>query len=202
MKSRTTVVQRVAPWLCAMATLLSLAKPAAQRAIILDLVAEKKVKQLPAGPWYWLVENFATLADAHAAAGPTSMAVELEGKIWLFTLVSKGGSAGRGSRVAEIGPVPLISAPEYLLRINNASGPAGAKTLVHTHPGSETFYVLTGQLSQRTPLGLSHVDAGHSMTGHGPDMPMEVFSSGSSDLNALIMFVVDATRPFSAPAKF
>jgi hypothetical protein len=30
---------------------------------------------------------------------------------------------------------------------------------------------------------------------------MEVSSSGDVDLNALVMFVVDATRPFSTPAK-
>ncbi len=39
------------------------------------------------------------------------------------------------------------------------------------------------------------------MAGHDPDVPMEVSSSGTSDLNALVMFVVDATRPFSSPAK-
>ena len=38
--------------------------------------------------------------------------------------------------------------------------------------------------------------------GHGADMAMEVSSSGDVDLNALVMFVVDATRPFSTPAKF
>jgi len=31
---------------------------------------------------------------------------------------------------------------------------------------------------------------------------MEVFSSTTSDLNALVIFVVEATRPFSSPAKF
>ena len=31
---------------------------------------------------------------------------------------------------------------------------------------------------------------------------MEVFNAGKTDLNALIMFVVDATKPFSVPAKF
>ena len=31
-------------------------------------------------------------------------------------------------------------------------------------------------------------------------MPMEVSSSGTSELNALVMFVVDATKPFSSPA--
>jgi hypothetical protein len=49
---------------------------------------------------------------------------------------------------------------------------------------------------------VSHADAGQSMNGHGPGMPMEVFSSGTTDLDQLVMFVVDATKPFSSPAKF
>jgi hypothetical protein len=39
------------------------------------------------------------------------------------------------------------------------------------------------------------------LAGHAPGMAMEVFNSGTTDLTALIMFVVDATRPFSEPAK-
>jgi hypothetical protein len=188
--------------LCAMAVLLSPPRAAAQKGFVVKSVAEKKVNQLPAGPLYWMVENFPTLALAQSAASPTSLAVEVAGKVWLFTLGPKGGSTPGASKVVEIGPIPPISAPEYLLRINNAGGPPGAKTPVHTHPGSETFYVLTGQLGQKTPHGVSHVDAGQSMTGHGPDIPMEVFSSGTSDLNVLVMFVLDATRPFSSPPKF
>jgi hypothetical protein len=34
------------------------------------------------------------------------------------------------------------------------------------------------------------------------EQELKVFSSGTNDLNVLIMFVVDATRPFSSPAKF
>jgi hypothetical protein len=163
-------------------------------------VAEKKIQQLPPGPLFWRIDNFPTLAQAQAAAGPTGLAAEVAGKVWLFTLGPKGGSTPGGSKIAEIGPVPPIDAPEYSLRINNSGGPPGAKTPVHTHPGSETFYVLTGQLSQKSPHGVSHVDAGQSMPGHGPGMPMEVSSSGTSDLNALVMFVMDATKPFSSPA--
>ena len=163
-------------------------------------VAEKKVQQLPPGPLFWRIDNFPTLAQAQAAAGPTGLAAEVAGKIWLFTLGPKGGSSPGGSKVAETGPIPPITAPEYLLRINNTGGPPGVKTPVHTHPGSETFYVLSGQLSQKSPHGASHVDAGQSIPGHGPGMPMEVSSSGTTDLNALVMFVVDATKPFSSPA--
>jgi hypothetical protein len=63
------------------------------------------------------------------------------------------------------------------------------------------FYVVSGKLGQRTPDGTSYVEAGHTMNGHMAGMPMEVFNAGTTDLTALIMFVVDATKPFSVPAK-
>ena len=98
--------------------------------------------------------------------------------------------------------MPVIGAPEYLLRINHAGGPPQSKTPVHSHPGSEAFYVLAGRLGQRTPHGTAYAEAGQAMNGHGADMAMEVFSAGTTDLDQLVMFVVDATRPFSSPAKF
>ena len=180
---------------------LQLPATAQQSDYFVKPVTEKKLKQLPPGPLYWVVENFPTLAQAQAVEGPTSLAAEVQGRFWLFTLGPSGGSTPGGSKVVEIGPVPSIAAPEYLLRINHGGGPPGAKTAVHTHPGSEAFYVLTGRLGQKTPHGVSHAEAGKTMNGHGADVPMEVFSSGTSDLNALVMFVVDATRPFSSPAK-
>lgn len=168
---------------------------------VIKPVAEKKVQQLPPGTLYWRVERFPALATAQAAAGPTSLAAEVDGKSWLFTLGPKGGSTQGASKVAEIGPVPPVVATEYLLRINSTGGPPGARTSVHTHPGSEAFYVLTGRLGQKTPDGVSHAEAGTVMNGHDAGTPMEVFSSGTSDLSALVMFVVDATKPFSTPAK-
>lgn len=175
-------------------------------------VAERKIKQLPPGPLFWRVENFATMEQARAAAGwnpdtvsyssPASLVAEVAGKAWLFTLGPKGGSTPGGSKVTEIGPVPPIEAPEYLLRINHGYGPPGAKTPVHVHPGSEAFYVVSGRLGQKTPHGTVHVDAGKTMNGHPGGMPMQVFNAGTTELTALIMFVVDATKPFSSPATF
>lgn len=188
---------------------------AAEGKYVVKPVAEKKVKQLPAGSLYWRVENFPTLAQAQAAVGPdrwnpdtvthdvtTSLAAEVAGKAWLFTLGPKGGSTPGGTKVAEIGPIPPITAPEYLLRINHSSAPPGAKTPVHTHPGSEAFYIVAGRLGQKTRSGVTHVESGHAMNGHPADTVMEVFNSGPTELTALVMFVVDATRPFSSKATF
>jgi len=188
--------------LAAMGMLLMPSPVAAQQKVEIKNVAEKKLKQLPAGPLYWRIETLPTLAQAKAAAGETSLAAEVSGKVWLFTLGPKGGATPGANKVIEIGPVPPIAAPEYLIRINHAAGPPGAKTPIHTHPGSEAFYVLAGRLGQRTPHGVSYSDAGHSMNGHGADTAMEVFSAGTGDLDQLVMFLVDATRPFSSPAKF
>jgi hypothetical protein len=129
------------------------------------------------------------------------LAAEISGKVWLFTLGAKGDTTPGGASVAVVGPVPVFAAPEYLLRINHAGGPPGAKTPVHSHPGSESFYVLAGQVTQRTPHGVNRTETGQTMVGHGPDMPMEVSSSGTTDLDQLVMFLLDATRPASVPAK-
>lgn len=176
-------------------------------------IAQKKINQLPSGPLFWRVENFATLADAQVAVGPdgwnpasvryettTSLIVEVAGKVWVLTLGPKGASTPGGAKVAEVGPVQVTAATEYMLRINRGSGPPGATTPVHSHPGSESFYVISGKLGQKTPHGVAHVEAGHTMNGHAADMAMQVFNAGTTDLTALIMFVVDANKPFSVPA--
>ena len=190
-------------------------RAAAQAKYIVQPVAEMKIKQLPKGELYWRVESFPTLEQAKAAAptyrwnpdtvsydGLPSLTAEVAGKVWLFILGPKGGTTAGGMKVAEIGPVPPLNAPEYLLRVNYGHGPPGATTPVHMHPGSESFYVIAGRLGQRTPQGVMNVEAGHSMNGHPAGMTMEVFNSGTTELDALIMFVVDATKPFSVPAKF
>ena len=201
--------------MCLVGPLLPPAVWATDVQYVVKPIAEMKVKQLPQGPLYWRVESFPTLDQANAAAsnyrwnpdtvsydGSPSLTAEVAGKAWLFTLARQGAAAPGGTKVAEIGPVPPITAPEYLLRVNFGSGPPEAKTPVHSHFGSEAFYVITGKLGQRTPDGISYVEAGHTMNGHMAGMTMQVFNAGTTDLSALIMFVVDATKPFSIPGKF
>lgn len=176
--------------------------PAAEPAYAIKPIAELRLKQLPAGPLYWIIEKLPTLTLAQQAAGPTSLAADVDGKGWLFTLGPKGSVTPGAERVAEIGPVPTINASEYLLRVNLAGGPPGAKTPVHSHPGSEAFYVLNGELGQKTPQGVMSIATGQSMSGHEPGMPMQVYSAGHTNLRVLVLFVVDAAKPFSSPAKF
>ncbi|MGZ8202073.1 MAG: cupin domain-containing protein [Burkholderiales bacterium] len=173
----------------------------AQHPLVIKPLAEKKVADLPPGPLFWRIETFPDLAQAEAAANPWSLVAQSAGKIWLFTLGSAGASTPGGTKMKDLGPIPRVVAPQYLLRINEASGPPGSITPVHTHPGSEAFFVLSGEQSIRGSDGVMRVTVGQAEAGHGADLPMQVSSSGATDLHALVMFVVDATRPFSSPAK-
>lgn len=173
---------------------------ASQQAFSVKPLVEKRVTDLPAGDLFWRIHTFDNKEQAQAAAGPLGLVAEYDGKVWLFELGRAGEAIKGGTRVAEIGPLPKIEAPQYLLRINEAGGPPGSVTSVHTHPGSEAFYVLAGELTQRTPQGVARVTAGQTLVGHAGDVPMEVSSTGSAELKEFALFVVDASKPFSSPA--
>ena len=188
---------------CALlATCLSLSQaPAlAQPALTIKPLAERRVPDLPTGDLYWRIETVPDHAKADKLAGPWSLIADSAGQTWLFTLGASGAATPGATKVAEVGPIPRVQAAQYLLRINDASGPPGAVTPIHSHPGSEAFFVLDGEQSIRGAHGTLRVTAGHVEPGHGADMAMQVSSSGTSDLHALVTFVVDASRPFSTPA--
>ena len=196
------MVQRAIGWLFCLAFVLAMpAAQAADPALLIKPLAEKRVDSLPEGVLVWRIENFSAGEEAQAAAGPWSLIAEAAGKFWLFTLGPPGGQSPRAVKVAEVGPIPRVSAAEYLLRINDARGAPGSVTPVHSHPGSEAFFVLDGQQSIRSARGTLRVNAGQAEAGQGADQAMQVSSSGATDLHALVMFVVDAKRPFSSPAS-
>ncbi|MGH7062299.1 MAG: hypothetical protein ACREFH_18055, partial [Stellaceae bacterium] len=78
MKTRSSAPWRVTALLLALGVAGLLTTPAAmgQGKFVVKPLAEKKLAQLPAGTLYWRIENFATLAQAQAAAGHTALAAE------------------------------------------------------------------------------------------------------------------------------
>jgi hypothetical protein len=166
------------------------------------VLTEKRVAALPVGrpTFHWRVETFSSLAQAQAAAGPWALAAEAFGRAWLFTLGPKGGSSSGGTKIVDVGPLPPVVATDYLLRINEGTGAPGSITTVHSHPGIEAFYVLSGEMCLRTLKGVLRIPATRAEAGAEPDVPIQVSSCGSTELRQLIMFVVDANRAFSSPA--
>ena len=178
---------------------------AAKAGFFIVPVAERRVASLPDGELYWQIETFPSPEEAAVmaeSAGPYALTASVAGRHWLFVLGSTAMPSYGGAPVARLGPVAVPIAKNYLLRINRAGGPHGAKTPVHTHPGSEAIYVLQGEVTQRMAHGIEVAAAGETLNAHAPEMVMQLISTGESDLEQLVLFVVDAERQFAPTAQF
>ncbi len=164
-------------------------------------VVEKKIPQLPAGPLFWQIENFPTLEQAQAAAGPTSLAAAVAGKVWLFTLGSQVPRRQAAAKSRRSGPVPPITARSISCASTSPAARLDRGPRCIAIPVPKRSMCWPANWGRKTRVGVTRVDAGQTMNGHHADTPMEVFSSGTTDLIQLVMFVVDATRPFSSPAR-
>ena len=169
-------------------------------------LAVKPFTRLPKGVLFLRLENFSTAKAAQDAATPASAVVEWAGRIWLLTLGPKSVRSSGGTLVAEIGPVPEVPpAPSYVLDVNEADfGPemkAAVAQQVHTHPGPEIFYLLTGEQCLETPNGATRARAGEGMVAPA-NTPMQLNITGSSRRDAFFVVVHDAMKPRVTPSDW
>ena len=166
---------------------------------VVKKVAEKPLAGLPPGDLYWTAETFSTLDAAKAAMTDTAVAVEIDGKAWLLTLGREDKVGHGGHWITSIGPIERFDASSYMLRINVSDAPPGTKTSIHSHPGSEAIYVLSGEVTVRWPSKTSVIKAGEGNPGQPPHTPMLATSTGDGTLKELIMFLVDPSQDFAKP---
>lgn len=162
-------------------------------------LAVKPFSTLPSGVLYLRFENFPTTGAAQRTVTPASAVVEWAGKVWLITLGPKGQRTPGGTFVAQIGPVPPVPrAPGYVLDVNEADFGADMKAQVarqvHTHPGPEIFYLLTGEQCLETPKGTMRARAGEGMVAPA-DTPMQLNIVGSARRDAFFVVVHDSAKP-------
>jgi hypothetical protein len=158
-------------------------------------LGEMRVSVLPEEPLVWRLETFSEQVDAEAAATETAFVFQYRDEIWLASLSTTGLNSPGGTLVAEVGPLPIPPAEEYLLRIQ---GQRDRSPNAHTHPGSESFYVLSGEVAVETPDGLLQAVAGEGLLGPSGGTSVKTLKL-TEDMDTFAMFVVDAGQPFSSP---
>jgi quercetin dioxygenase-like cupin family protein len=163
------------------------------------IVAHLQVHALPQGPLFWHLDTFATRAAADAAVIPTGTVVEAHGKVWLLTVAPEDWRAPDGSRVAQIGPLPIAPAKEYGLRFIETAFPPGITVPTHQHSGPEAFYVLAGEQCVETPAGVTRTRAGETAWLPGA-LPMSLRMTGSETRRALALILHDGTQRATSPA--
>lgn len=143
----------------------------------------------------WTLETFGTRDAAQRAVSPTGAVIALDGKYWLLTVGPHRSTPAGGTRVAEVGPLPLPPAASYEMILAYVAVPPGAKSAVHVQSGPEAWYVLSGTQCVETPDTVLHLDARHP--GFVPaDTPLFLVATGTTTRRAFFVIVHDAARPF------
>jgi hypothetical protein len=157
---------------------------------------EKRVTTLPDGPLYWQIETLPTLAAAQAAAGPYAMTLEAEGRGWLFTLGHEADRTPGATWLTRIGPLPVPTAPSYLLQLSYQSRSGKVVGTEHSHPGVESWYMFAGE--QRVELPTLEQDLvavrGQGLMGPPANTPLRIINTTAEERRAFNLFVLDDSR--------
>ena len=158
------------------------------------IMASTPLGRLPASPIFWTLDVYPTRAAAEASATKGSTVVEALGKIWLFTVGDKSTSPTSGTRVSQIGPIPVTPGQEYTAQYRESIMQPGAISRTHLHSGPEVFYTESGETCLETPsgkqLGKQGVDV---IVPQGE--PMELMATGTVPRRGLVLVLHDSSKP-------
>ena len=80
--------------------------------------------------------------------------------------------------------------------------PVGGETSVHTHPGPELIYQLTGRINyENAIIGVREMGPG-TIEGIPPRIAVQKRNPFEQDASFLSWFLVDSVQPFASPARF
>ena len=80
--------------------------------------------------------------------------------------------------------------------------PSGGETSVHTHPGPELIYTISGRIEYENRLIGAKVMGPGEFEGIPPGVPVQKRNTFEQDAEFLSWFLVDGTQPFASPARF
>jgi quercetin dioxygenase-like cupin family protein len=151
------------------------------------LLAEMKAANLPSHV-YWHISEFPTLPDAETEAvrHRWSRAVSAHGKTWLYVMGPRNEAVRGGKLKIVIGPMNVPLGGSVSIRFLTSTFPPGMRTRVHSHPGSEAFFVLEGEQCVETPTFRRRIAAGRSYVVQD-GLHMQAAAQGRKSLVALIL---------------
>jgi len=131
----------------------------------------------------------------------TLVVVEEDGRVWLSEFGSPGSGARGGKEVSEIGPLELPPAKAYDVVVSYAVMRPGDRSMVHTHPGPEAWYMLAGEQCLETPAGTRQVGTGESMA-VAPNVPMRLSVVGTTVRRSLVVIIHDSAQAAIIPSDW
>jgi quercetin dioxygenase-like cupin family protein len=150
---------------------------------------------------YWHLRAFPSRKAAEAAKSATGIVVEEDGRAWLSEFGPRDTAPRGGEAIAIVGPLQLPAAKSYAAVLSYAVMRPGDSSRVHTHPGPEGWYVLTGEQCLETPAGANKARDGGTMT-VPPNIPMELNVTGTALRRAFALVIHDSAQPRGIPSDW
>jgi quercetin dioxygenase-like cupin family protein len=165
------------------------------------ITARQELGRLPrTSPLFWHLDTYPSRVDAAAAGTARSSVVESLGRVWLFTIAPAAWRPRGGTRVARIGPLPLVQADSIAAVYMEGVFKPGMTSVVHRHDGAEAWYTLEGSMCLETPDGTLTQVAGDSGVLMRAGVPMMLTGTGTAPRRSVVLILQDATKPRSTPA--
>jgi quercetin dioxygenase-like cupin family protein len=125
--------------------------------------------------------------------------------LWEIRLARPGAPPPPGAqgarRVFESAPLEGIPSPAQASMIEVTVPPRGGRTTVHTHPGPEFIYQLSGRIDyQNAIIGTKRLGPGAE--GIPPNTAVQKRNPYADPASFLSLFLVDPGRPFAPKATF
>jgi quercetin dioxygenase-like cupin family protein len=122
---------------------------------------------------------------------------------WEIRLARRGSPVPDGARrIFESKPLEGIPERPALSFLSVTVPPRGGRTTVHTHPGPELVYELSGTIDyQNALIGTRRLRPG-GLEGIPPDTPVQKRNPYREPAVFLSWFAVDPSRPFAPAASF
>jgi quercetin dioxygenase-like cupin family protein len=150
---------------------------------------------------YWHLHTFANKKAAETAKSATGIVAEENGQVWLSEFGALDSVPRGGKAIAVVGPLQLPAAKSYAAVLSYAVMRPGDNSRVHTHPGPEGWYVMTGEQCLETPAGANRAAAGETMTVPA-NIPMELNVSGKTLRRAFALVIHDSAQQRGTPSAW
>ena len=143
-------------------------------------------------------------AFVRADARHTHSAGDEGAVVWEIRLAPPGSKAPEGStrRVFESEPLEGVPAPAEVSFLTVTVPPRGGSTTVHSHPGPELIYQVSGRIDyQNAIVGTKRLGPG-GLEGIPPDTAVQKRNPYARPATFLSWFLVDPDAPFAPRATF
>lgn len=173
-------------------------KPVSQRTQDVGcwILADDPVGRLSSSQVFWYLDTYATRAAAQADKGPQGVVVESMGKIWLMTIEHENWKSAHGTRVGEVGPIPIHAGEKYSAQLMEADFTPGMMAPEHIHSGPEAWFNVSGETCLETSDG--HMQIGRA---GGPPvivpagLAMHLTATGTEERRSLVLILHDSSKP-------